>query len=217
MELCRRVGNRRGDGSAARWRKCTATVAATGGRSTAVPTALPRACSPPGLARHDKVALYLYNTPEYLETAFAVDEGRARSGQHELSLQARRAASTSGTTRMRRRSSSTARSPRPSTGCARDVTKVKLWLHVGAGLDSRRGPQATRRRPPRRPRTCAPPWGRSGDDPIFIYTGGTTGRPKGVMWRQHDLYMASNVTNDPPPADRGVRARAGGERQRIGR
>ena len=25
-----------------------------------------------GLARHDKVALYLYNTPEYLETAFAV-------------------------------------------------------------------------------------------------------------------------------------------------
>ena len=24
-----------------------------------------------GLARHDKVALYLYNTPEYLEAAFA--------------------------------------------------------------------------------------------------------------------------------------------------
>src|SRR6185436_17707029 len=28
-----------------------------------------------------------------------------------------------------------------------------------------------------------------------------TGRPKGVIWRQHDLYMASNVTADPPVAD----------------
>jgi acyl-CoA synthetase (AMP-forming)/AMP-acid ligase II len=31
------------------------------------------------------------------------------------------------------------------------------------------------------------PWGRSADDLIFIYTGGTTGMPKGVMWRQGDL------------------------------
>jgi acyl-CoA synthetase (AMP-forming)/AMP-acid ligase II len=28
---------------------------------------------------------------------------------------------------------------------------------------------------------------RSGDDLLFIYTGGTTGMPKGVMWPQHDL------------------------------
>src|SRR5690606_4517359 len=32
-----------------------------------------------------------------------------------------------------------------------------------------------------------PPWGRSGDDLNFLYTGGTTGMPKGVMWRQDDL------------------------------
>ena len=29
-----------------------------------------------------------------------------------------------------------------------------------------------------------------GDDLIFLYTGGTTGMPKGVMWRNDDLYAA---------------------------
>jgi 3-oxocholest-4-en-26-oate---CoA ligase len=32
------------------------------------------------------------------------------------------------------------------------------------------------------------PWGRSGDDLLLLYTGGTTGMPKGVMWRQDDLW-----------------------------
>jgi len=31
---------------------------------------------------------------------------------------------------------------------------------------------------------------RSGDDLVFIYTGGTTGMPKAVMWRQDDLWHA---------------------------
>ena len=31
---------------------------------------------------------------------------------------------------------------------------------------------------------------RSGDDLILIYTGGTTGMPKGVMWRQSDMFEA---------------------------
>ncbi len=30
----------------------------------------------------------------------------------------------------------------------------------------------------------------SGDDLMFLYTGGTTGMPKGVMWRNDDLYVA---------------------------
>jgi acyl-CoA synthetase (AMP-forming)/AMP-acid ligase II len=34
----------------------------------------------------------------------------------------------------------------------------------------------------------APRVSRSGDDMIFLYTGGTTGMPKGAMWRQDDLY-----------------------------
>ncbi|MFY1679720.1 acyl-CoA synthetase [Streptomyces sp. WMMC905] len=31
---------------------------------------------------------------------------------------------------------------------------------------------------------------RTGDDPFIVYTGGTTGMPKGVVWRQEDLFFA---------------------------
>jgi acyl-CoA synthetase (AMP-forming)/AMP-acid ligase II len=37
------------------------------------------------------------------------------------------------------------------------------------------------------------PWGRSGDDLYLLYTGGTTGLPKGVMWRQDDLFCLLNA------------------------
>ena len=59
---------------------------------------------------------------------------------------------------------------------------------------------------------------RSGDDVLLIYTGGTTGMPKGVMWRQADLYDAlmgsSRAAFGLPPATSmadllGVMARPG--------
>ncbi len=31
----------------------------------------------------------------------------------------------------------------------------------------------------------------SGDDLYILYTGGTTGMPKGVLWRQHDIFLSS--------------------------
>ncbi len=43
-------------------------------------------------------------------------------------------------------------------------------------------------------RTVAP-WGRSGDDLMLLYTGGTTGLPKGVMWRQDDLVCSLESSN----------------------
>jgi acyl-CoA synthetase (AMP-forming)/AMP-acid ligase II len=47
-------------------------------------------------------------------------------------------------------------------------------------------------------------WGRSGDDLLLLYTGGTTGMPKGVMWRQDDLFNVLGSGGNPligtPPA-----------------
>jgi acyl-CoA synthetase (AMP-forming)/AMP-acid ligase II len=40
------------------------------------------------------------------------------------------------------------------------------------------------------PTPPATPWRRTGDDLLLLYTGGTTGMPKGVMWRQDDLFNA---------------------------
>jgi 3-oxocholest-4-en-26-oate---CoA ligase len=39
--------------------------------------------------------------------------------------------------------------------------------------------------------------GRSGDDKIIIYTGGTTGLPKGVLWRHEDLYFSALAGANP--------------------
>jgi fatty-acyl-CoA synthase len=49
----------------------------------------------------------------------------------------------------------------------------------------------------------------SGDDLIFLYTGGTTGMPKGVVWRSDDLYVAlwrlGRPGTEPPDPIAGVR------------
>jgi 3-oxocholest-4-en-26-oate---CoA ligase len=41
------------------------------------------------------------------------------------------------------------------------------------------------------------PWGRSPDDLLLLYTGGTTGMPKGVMWRQDDLFNVIGGGGNP--------------------
>ena len=50
------------------------------------------------------------------------------------------------------------------------------------------------------------PWGRSNDDLLILYTGGTTGMPKGVMWRMEDLFFVlgggGNFFLGTPPCDR---------------
>jgi 3-oxocholest-4-en-26-oate---CoA ligase len=45
-----------------------------------------------------------------------------------------------------------------------------------------------------------PDTGRSGDDKIIIYTGGTTGLPKGVLWRHEDFYFSILLGANPAGA-----------------
>ncbi|GAB2781618.1 acyl-CoA synthetase [Streptomyces daliensis] len=58
---------------------------------------------------------------------------------------------------------------------------------------------------------------RSGDDQLIIYTGGTTGMPKGVMWRSEDLFFSGlgggAPTGEPVarPEELAERVAAGGE------
>ena len=154
-----------------------------------------------GCTRQDKVALYLHNGPEYLQTAFACLKAALvpvntnyRYQQDELHylwdnadavVVVFHSAFTDTVNAVRAR-----------------CTKVRLWLWVddgGAACPSWAMPyEASALAHPARVEAS---WGRSGDDQILIYTGGTTGRPRGVMWRQHDLYVSSNTTGDPAQAD----------------
>ena len=141
-----------------------------------------------GAVQQDKVAIYLYNSPEYLQTTFAaVKVGLVpvntnyRYGDDELSYLWENADAIAVvfhgafTDRIE--------------GILDRVPGVKGWLWVDDGS----GPCPDWATPYEDAAKSAiarvsAPWGRSGDDLFMLYTGGTTGMPKGVMWRQDDLF-----------------------------
>ncbi len=150
--------------------------------------ALGRAFLAAGMGHQAKVAAFLYNGPEYLETYFAAFKtGMApvntnyRYGAEELyylfdnadaEAVVFHASFATVLEHIRHR-----------------LSKVKLWVcapESGFTVPSwaKDYQTLTEQTGPRAMGT----WGRSGDDLLLLYTGGTTGMPKGVMWRQDDLF-----------------------------
>ncbi|HEY8570986.1 acyl-CoA synthetase [Phenylobacterium sp.] len=159
-----------------------------------------------GLGHQAKVAAYLYNGPEYLETYFAAFKGgfapvntNYRYGPEELvylfdNADAEAIVFHSGFATL-------------VEGIRPRLPKVKAWVAVAepghpvpAWAEDYEAvvAKASAERP------VKAPWGRSGDDLLLLYTGGTTGMPKGVMWRQDDLFQvigaAGNAALGIPPA-----------------
>jgi len=149
-----------------------------------------------GVVRQDKVALYLTNCSEYLEATFAAYKvslvpinTNYRYADDELVYLWENADTVAvvfhGTFV-------------PRIEAVRErVPGVRSWLWVDDGSGPCPGwavPYEDLASPPgggRRPRVVAP-WGRGPDDLHMLYTGGTTGMPKGVMWRQDDLFARLN-------------------------
>ena len=72
------------------------------------------------------------------------------------------------------------------------LPKLRLYLEVGPAFDAVAESGA-----------AAPPQDFQPDDLFFIYTGGTTGAPKGVMWAQADLWTlmggGAEIGGEPLP------------------
>ncbi len=173
-----------------------------------------------GLRRQDKVALYLHNAPAYLESAFAamkagfvpVNTNYRYTGDELVHLWTDADAAA---VVFHGAFASQAEAVR------RHCPGVRAWLFVEDGTSDcppwASAYEAAAQSADRSVGPPAAPRGRSGDDQVLIYTGGTTGLPRGVMWRQHDLFLASNTTGDPEVADHGhVRRRLEGASPPVG-
>jgi acyl-CoA synthetase (AMP-forming)/AMP-acid ligase II len=150
-----------------------------------------------GLSHQSKVAAYLYNSPEYLETYVAAFKAGAvpvntnyRYGPEEVQYLF---------------SNSDAEAVvfhgafAPLLGKIKDVLpQVKRWYMVDDGTSALPDWAVAYESVVAAVtgRTIAP-WGRSGDDLLMLYTGGTTGMPKGVMWRQDDLFNVLGSGGNP--------------------
>ncbi|MEO1062997.1 MAG: acyl-CoA synthetase [Actinomycetota bacterium] len=158
-----------------------------------------------GLTHQSKVAAYAQNTPEYLETYFAAFKGgfapvntNFRYGPNEVRYLFDNADAEAVVFQ--------ARYSQVVDEVRADLPKVRRWYVVDDESGERPDwatsyadvVDAGADRP-------SAPWGRSGDDLLLLYTGGTTGMPKGVMWRQDDLFQVlgrgGNVVVGAEPVD----------------
>jgi 3-oxocholest-4-en-26-oate---CoA ligase len=138
-----------------------------------------------GVGRDSKVACYLYNGPEYLEAVYAAMKIEAvpvnvNYRYHGLEL----------AELLHDSDAEVLVFPGSLARHVRDALEHVAPLRLMVEIDddgmppvagALRWEQALAASPVQRRE-------RSGDSHIFMYTGGTTGRPKGVVWRHRDLF-----------------------------
>ena len=162
-----------------------------------------------GAQEQDKVAQYLYNCPAYMESMFAAWKAglvpvntNYRYADDELVYLWDNADAVAVvfhgifTDNIERISDR--------------VPRIKTWLWVDDGS----GPCPSWAMPyedaaAAHPAKVEAPWGRDGDHLYMLYTGGTTGMPKGVMWRQDDhirnvIALGTNPRYGEDPVDYSV-------------
>lgn len=76
---------------------------------------------------------------------------------------------------------------------------VRLWLQVGDESGHGLLPGALDYEAALAAAAPTEPTGLSPDDLYVLYTGGTTGMPKGVLWRQEDVFHAALAPRKTPP------------------
>jgi len=141
-----------------------------------------------GVVEQDKVAQYLYNSPHYLESVFAsfkaglaVVNTNYRYTADELTYlwaNADVVAVVFHGVFVEHCVAVRERLPLITTW---------LWVDDGSGPCPDWATSYEEVVSASQPGRTIPPWGRSSDHLLLCYTGGTTGMPKGVMWRQEDL------------------------------
>lgn len=151
-----------------------------------------------GVSHQDKVAQYLYNCPEYMESQFACFKAGlapVNTNYRYIDDELVYLWSNADAVAVVFHGAFTER----IEGLRDRVPTVHTWLWV----DDDSGPcpaWATPYEDAANAVTDGPvsgPWGRDGDDLVLMYTGGTTGMPKGVMWRQDSLIKAVSSSQNP--------------------
>jgi acyl-CoA synthetase (AMP-forming)/AMP-acid ligase II len=157
-----------------------------------------------GANRQDKIALYLYNCPEYLASMF----GCFKAGLVPFNTNFRYTGDELAYLWTNADAIAVVFHADFAAQCERlrhEIPAITTWIWV----PSESAPAGTcpdwaiayaDAAADRSGRFLAT-WGRTPDDVCMLYTGGTTGRPKGVLWRQDDIIGGlDSASRRPLPA-----------------
>lgn len=154
---------------------------------------------------HDHVALYLHNCPEYLEGMLGAWKARCAPfnvNYRYVAEELRYLLEDAATAAVVVHDTFVPVLGEVLPGLSR---RPELVLQVRDGSPHRLLPgaveyeEALATAPPELPQDLAAGW--SGDDLYLCYTGGTTGMPKGTMWRQADFLVAALGVRRPDGTD----------------